>query len=73
MDLLIAWLLGTAVVPTGSLIFATGGPATAIVLAALLLAALAALVSQLDRNERIGRAVEPPVTHGEDSRLPSAA
>ena len=73
MDSLIAWLLSTALVPTGTLVWATGGLVTAVVLAVLLSTALLVLASQREpavRPVRSGKVALPP---HEDSRLPSAA
>ena len=74
MDALIAWLLGTALVPTGTLVWATGGLVTAVVLAVLLSAALAVLASQRETAVRpVCKADEVTVPPHRDSRLPSAA
>lgn len=75
MNLLITWLLSTAVVPTGTLFWATGGLTTAVILAVLLSATLLALVSQRERSEVVQRrgSAETILPAHEDSRLPSAA
>jgi hypothetical protein len=75
MNLLITWLLGTAVVPTGTLFWATGGLTTAIILSVLLSATLLALVSQRERSGAVerGNAEAMLLPSHEDSRLPSAA
>jgi hypothetical protein len=74
MNLLITWLLGTTVVPTGTLVWATGGLTTAIILSVLLSATLLALVFQRERGAAVERRIaETMLPSHEDSRLPSAA
>ena len=74
MDSLIAWLLSSALVPTGTLVWATGGLVTAVVLAVLLSTALLVLASQREPALRTVRTTgEVALPPHEDSRLPSAA
>jgi len=75
MFTLIASLLGLAIVPSGTLVWANGGLVMAVTLAVALLVCGAGIVAMRERSKPVRRlSVAPPTRkHKHDSRLSSAA
>ena len=76
MTALIAWLTGSSAVPTGSMVWVTGGMGIAIALGVMLLVTLALLASQHERSQEDSWSVPSPTTilkRPAAQRLPSAA